>query len=351
MARRLRARAVELPARDDVVAAADRRGGAQRHRQPSRPLRRHRRLRGREGAHLRARRHAGAEPRRSAVARDAHSRPHGRDVRRRRARRRKASGASSRFDGATWLARGGGLLVPTVGAGARRPAQRAERARGAGARVDGRAHRPPRARRAARVRRACRTGCSASPRRAASLFIDDSKGTTVAATQAALDGIGRPVVLIAGGDGKGQDFAPLTAAVDARLPRGAADRPRRAADRARARRDAGAASRTSARSTPPSTRAIALAEPGDAVLLSPACASLDQFANYVERGERFAALVRDASGGATPMRKRMTPTRGRFGMLTASALARRAAARPAHDARPTTRRSRGPRCCCSRSAS
>ncbi|MGA8033239.1 MAG: UDP-N-acetylmuramoyl-L-alanine--D-glutamate ligase, partial [Casimicrobiaceae bacterium] len=46
------------------------------------------------------------------------------------------------------------------------------------------------------------------------LYIDDSKGTTVAATQVALDGIGRRVVLIAGGDGKGQSFAPLKASVD-----------------------------------------------------------------------------------------------------------------------------------------
>ncbi len=48
------------------------------------------------------------------------------------------------------------------------------------------------------------------------LYVDDSKGTTVAATQAALDGLERPVVLIAGGDGKGQDFSPLRTAVDAR---------------------------------------------------------------------------------------------------------------------------------------
>jgi UDP-N-acetylmuramoylalanine--D-glutamate ligase len=46
------------------------------------------------------------------------------------------------------------------------------------------------------------------------LYVDDSKGTTVAATQVALEGLGRPVVLIAGGDGKGQSFAPLKASVD-----------------------------------------------------------------------------------------------------------------------------------------
>ena len=47
-------------------------------------------------------------------------------------------------------------------------------------------------------------------------FVNDSKGTTVGATLAALDGLAGPVVLIAGGDGKGQDFAPLSAACAAR---------------------------------------------------------------------------------------------------------------------------------------
>jgi len=47
------------------------------------------------------------------------------------------------------------------------------------------------------------------------LYVNDSKGTTIAATQVALEGLGRPVVLIAGGDGKGQDFAPLLPLVDA----------------------------------------------------------------------------------------------------------------------------------------
>ena len=123
------------------------------------------------------------------------------------------------------------------------------------------------------------------------VFVDDSKGTTVAATQAALDGIGRPVVLIAGGDGKGQDFTPLASVVDtwcrAVLLIG---------------RDAPAIERalvgTKALVERVGTldaavhRAVRLAQPGDAVVLSPACASLDQFANYMERGERFAQRVR-----------------------------------------------------------
>ena len=122
------------------------------------------------------------------------------------------------------------------------------------------------------------------------LFIDDSKGTTVAATRVALEGLGRPVVLIAGGDGKGQDFAPLAdvAAAHCRavlLIGRDAPALERALAGATAIEQAGTLDVAVA-------RAIRLARPGDAVLLSPACASLDQFANYVERGRRFAGLVR-----------------------------------------------------------
>jgi UDP-N-acetylmuramoylalanine--D-glutamate ligase len=122
------------------------------------------------------------------------------------------------------------------------------------------------------------------------LFVNDSKATTVAATLAALDGAGRPVVLIAGGDGKGQDFAPLRTALEAHC---------------RAvillGRDAPTIAAVLAGVTPavefaPTlevavARAIARARAGDAVLLSPACASLDMFHDYVERGERFRAAV------------------------------------------------------------
>jgi UDP-N-acetylmuramoylalanine--D-glutamate ligase len=122
------------------------------------------------------------------------------------------------------------------------------------------------------------------------VFVNDSKGTTVAATLAALDGIGRPTVLIAGGEGKGQDFAPLRASVDMRC---------RAV--VLIGRDAPAMSAALSGASPsiefaPAlevavARAISLARPGDAVLLSPACASLDMFRDYRERGERFKAAV------------------------------------------------------------
>ena len=123
------------------------------------------------------------------------------------------------------------------------------------------------------------------------LFVNDSKATTVAATLAALEGIDRPAALIAGGDGKGQDFAPLRNGVDAHcravvllgrdapVDRGGAGR--RARREWNSRRDSRLLWRVRSR-----RRAS-----GDAVLLSPACASLDMFRDYIERGDRFKAAV------------------------------------------------------------
>jgi UDP-N-acetylmuramoylalanine--D-glutamate ligase len=122
-------------------------------------------------------------------------------------------------------------------------------------------------------------------------FYDDSKGTNVGATVAALDGFRDPVVLIAGGDGKGQDFAPLAPAVKSR---------------ARAvvlmGRDAPLIAAALAKSGVPLARAnsmqeavesaFAFARPGDAVLLSPACASFDMFRDYGHRGALFAIAAR-----------------------------------------------------------
>jgi UDP-N-acetylmuramoylalanine--D-glutamate ligase len=122
------------------------------------------------------------------------------------------------------------------------------------------------------------------------LYVDDSKGTTVAATQVALEGIGRPVVLIAGGDGKGQSFAPLRTAVD-RACRAVLLIGRDAPQIQRALAGSPVRVETPGTLALAVERAIDLASPGDAVLLSPACASLDQFRDYVERGRRFADLV------------------------------------------------------------
>ena len=123
-------------------------------------------------------------------------------------------------------------------------------------------------------------------------FIDDSKGTNVGATLAALRGQERPVVLIAGGLGKGQDFAPLAAAVRdharAVLLIGE-DGPRIAAALA----DTGVALESCGTLEQAVERGMVLAQPGDAVMLSPACASMDMFRNYAHRSACFAAAVRE----------------------------------------------------------
>ena len=120
-------------------------------------------------------------------------------------------------------------------------------------------------------------------------WVNDSKATNIGATEAAIEGM-RPIVsgkliVIAGGVGKGANFAELADAlkqVDVLLTIGE-DGPAigRLFNGSRQVSDLGEAVRL----------ADSLAENGDMVLLSPACASFDQFANFEQRGEKFAQLV------------------------------------------------------------
>jgi UDP-N-acetylmuramoylalanine--D-glutamate ligase len=125
-------------------------------------------------------------------------------------------------------------------------------------------------------------------------YYDDGKGTNVGATVAALSGMGKPVVLIAGGDGKGQDFAPLATAV-ARYARAVVligrDGPTIKQAIARAAHDADVVIHECDSLSQATERASELAQAGDAVMLSPACASFDQFKNYVHRSQVFLQAV------------------------------------------------------------
>jgi UDP-N-acetylmuramoylalanine--D-glutamate ligase len=126
-------------------------------------------------------------------------------------------------------------------------------------------------------------------------FIDDSKATNVGAVLAALEGLGaqsgdsRRLILIAGGDGKGADFAPLRESVR-RFVKAVV----------LIGRDAPVLERVLAGSVPVTLAAdmkdavrtaMGHAERGDTVLLSPACASLDMYRNYAERGKAFRAAA------------------------------------------------------------
>lgn len=121
-------------------------------------------------------------------------------------------------------------------------------------------------------------------------FYDDSKGTNVGATEAAVLGLERPLVLIAGGDGKGQDFSPLATSLPGRV---------RAV--VQIGRDGGLIAAALASTDLPVVRAesmqeavasaFRLAQAKDAVLLSPACASFDMFDGYAHRAAVFVAAV------------------------------------------------------------
>ena len=114
------------------------------------------------------------------------------------------------------------------------------------------------------------------------------------ATVAALEGLGaeRKLVVILGGDGKGQDFSPLAAPVS-RCARAAVLIGRDAPLIRAALQDAGVPLRDADDMAGAVALARERAQPGDAVLLSPACASLDMYANYVARADAFRAAVRD----------------------------------------------------------
>ncbi|KQW51575.1 MULTISPECIES: UDP-N-acetylmuramoyl-L-alanine--D-glutamate ligase [unclassified Roseateles] len=126
-------------------------------------------------------------------------------------------------------------------------------------------------------------------------FFDDSKGTNVGATVAAISGLGADrtpakLVLILGGDGKGQDFAPLAAGVE-RHVRAVALIGRDAAQIEAALANTGVPMQHHATLEAATAWCLQQAQPGDSVLLSPACASLDMFRNYAHRAEVFVATV------------------------------------------------------------
>jgi len=125
-------------------------------------------------------------------------------------------------------------------------------------------------------------------------WINDSKGTNVGATLAALQGLAGPLIWLGGGQGKGQDFTglrnPLKAKARMAILFGQ--------DAAAIERDLHGA--VTVLQVPDLASAVAAAraqaQPGDRVLLSPACASLDQFANYEARGRHFCEQIADFAG-------------------------------------------------------
>ena len=126
------------------------------------------------------------------------------------------------------------------------------------------------------------------------MWVNDSKGTNVGATLAAIQGISATLkgklILLAGGVGKGADFTPLAAPLAA-CAKGALlfgeD-----AERLSSALSPSITVHLVENLTQAMEMASALAEPGDCVLLSPACASLDQFANYQARGDAFREWVK-----------------------------------------------------------
>ena len=132
-------------------------------------------------------------------------------------------------------------------------------------------------------------------------YIDDSKGTNVGATMAALNGLGQSgsgsassarakIILIAGGEGKGQDFSPLTQAL-ARHAKAIILIGRDAPAIRSAIESSGVTIRDADTLELAVESAAGMAESGDLVLLSPACASFDMFKDYAHRAQVFIDAV------------------------------------------------------------
>lgn len=133
--------------------------------------------------------------------------------------------------------------------------------------------------------------CQAVAEIAGVRWINDSKGTNLGALMASLEGMPAPVILLAGGQAKGADFTPLGPVAQAKaravIVFGEDAMTIAQAVRGHAALHAVADLREAV------ARAAELAQPGDTVLLSPGCASLDQFDNYAQRGDAFVAAVRE----------------------------------------------------------
>ena len=130
-------------------------------------------------------------------------------------------------------------------------------------------------------------------------YIEDSKGTNVGATVAALIGLGleRKIVVILGGEGKGQDFSPLAAPV-MRHARAVVLIGRDAPPIRAALQSTGITLVDAATMAQAVAAGHELAQAGDAVLMSPACASFDMFDNYEHRAQMFCQAVRDLANAA-----------------------------------------------------
>lgn len=122
------------------------------------------------------------------------------------------------------------------------------------------------------------------------LYVDDSKGTNVGATLAAIEGMGRKLAIVLGGDGKGQDFSPLKPALE-KHGRAVALIGRDAAAIGMALEGSGVPTRIVGDMDTAVRWLAAQAQSGDCVLLSPACASLDMYRNYAHRAQAFIDAV------------------------------------------------------------